>query len=177
MDDDASIQDLLDQAPRSVDVTALDRAIASLDAAIEAANVDVATASATLDNVKKKASDLRQERADYSAYRDFVVRLRGLPAREQAPTRERRPRGAMRNAILDFLADGAERHTDVIRSALMEKGVIGNSDAQAHSLQVTLSRMYRRGELGRPRKAVYKLLPSAAAEEPASRAGEGVLDV
>jgi hypothetical protein len=177
MTDAPSHDDLLDQPPRSVNVAALDQALEELDAGIDTADAEIVTARAALDTLTKKAADLRQTRTDYGAYRDFVVRLRGLPNEPVAkPQAERRPRGAMRTAIIDFLADGAERHTDVIRAALTDKGVIADSEAQAHSLQVTLSRMYRKNELERPRKAVYKL-PSAAADGSPSQGSEGVLDI
>lgn len=104
------------------------------------------------DRMKREADDLSR----------FIVALAKIAGVDYFPDhkRTRGPRVAKRKPILDALADGTEKSTEEIRVALRERGVIGDSNAEAHSLLVTLSRMYRNGELVRPRQSVYRLAPS-----------------
>jgi hypothetical protein len=70
-----------------------------------------------------------------------------------------RPRGSKRDAILSILADGQELHTSAIRTTLIGAGEMAPDQKSYHSLQVTLSQMFRAGEIERVARGVYRVAP------------------
>lgn len=64
-----------------------------------------------------------------------------------------------REAVLAFLAESsASEHKLIdIRRALLARGWM--LEAEVHALEVAVAEMARRGEIGRPRKGVYRLRP------------------
>jgi hypothetical protein len=164
---DENFRALLDQAPKQVDVRALDRAVTACNETVSDTESEIERLERAINAQRELLAEQRRDRDLFSNYRAVVLRLRGLPTDSEAsattseqteqPTRTRSARGAKRSAILDYLSDGAERTKDEIRQALITAGVMGDVKDEIHSLNVTLSRMFRRHELARPRVGVYKL--------------------
>lgn len=100
----------------------------------------------------------------------------------------RRP-PSKREAVLELLREqpDTEYKLSEIRSALIERGVMPDTDRASHALQMTVQNMFARyGEVDRPRPGFYKLAApsganksgeiSNATENPRQNPGEGRLD-
>ena len=162
-----SAKRVLEKSPATVTVEELDRAVEQVDDAVSAAADRARAKQIEADEARDGFNELRKHRDDLDAYRALVLRLRGLPVEPasddgdstagSADERRTARKGEKRQAILYLLAFGGERHIDDIGKALIERGVMTADERDWHSLQVALSRMYRKGELSRPRTAVYRL--------------------
>jgi hypothetical protein len=159
---------LLDQPPSKVDPRDLDRAVTAFDDHVTGTQDQIEQMERDIVAKREALADARRNREMYANYRAIVLHLRGLPAAEAAATaavattepddgRARSRRGAKHGAILEYLSDGAARHKNEIREALIAEGIMGETAGESHTLNVTLSRMYRNDELERPRVGVYKL--------------------
>ena len=161
-----TIQAWLDKPAREVDLGALTRALEVIDGEV----------SASEDEIQRQRQELDRLKADRDAlvgYRNFIAHFSGAEPTTPA-SRSPARKGTKRDAIFELLGDGAEWPTPAIRESLVSIGIMGDGDRDYHSLQVTLSRMFRQGELARPRQAVYQLSSATAGETP-FEAIEGVL--
>lgn len=72
-----------------------------------------------------------------------------------------RPKTPRREAFYKILEADPERTFSLaeIRDRLIELNLMQDSKADRHSLQVMASKMYKRGEIDRPRDGHYKFLP------------------
>jgi hypothetical protein len=140
----------------AIDFAALIRDLQELDEEIKRREDAIQQERAQLD-------DLREDREALAGLRNFLAH--GQPATEHV--RRNTGKSGKRNAILRLLteANGAMRIVD-IRDSLVRRDVMTDDDADYHSLQVTLSRMYRQGELHRVTTGTYSLpLPERADQE------------
>ena len=141
----------------SVDLKSLNADIQRLDSKITAEETSIRERRAALDEAKADLEALR-------SLRNFLVHAHdpanGAPAPHVASPGRGRPRGSKRDAILSMLADGQSLHTSAIRKLLVDAGEMGEDQPSYHALQVTLSQMYRAGELEREGRGVYRRRPS-----------------
>jgi hypothetical protein len=133
----------------------------ALEADIRRLTAQAAEADTDLQDRRAALMDLR---ADLSALRDlrnFVAHGDGTQDPRRAASRRggRAGAGTKRDAILAILADGQALHTSAIRELLLEAGEMRPDQASYHSLQVTLSQMFRADELDRVARGVYRLAP------------------
>ena len=162
----ASAKTLLDQPPSAVSIDELDRVVADCDAEVEAREAKLVDLQRQADRQAKQLADVKDGRAMLAQYRDFVMRVQGLPERTAVagpspPTaedvdRKPSPRGAKPAAVEALLADGTAREKVEIGKHLIGLDLMADAKADWHSLDVLLSRMYRQGKLARPRPSVYQ---------------------
>lgn len=163
---------LLDEAPTRVDIQALERAINAYGEVIDRAKQRVHSLKDRLEQAQRDVEQAMQAQLDLASYRDFVMRLRGMPqdwdgdsssssstriaAAKPSDASSASPPGEKRSAILTVLADGRERALREIHEVLVGRGVLDDGPSDKHLLQVTLSRMYHAGEVDRSSKGVYR---------------------
>ena len=137
-----------------VDVRALQADVDALAVAVDGGEADLRERRAAL-------KELRADMLALRSLRNFVVHGTPGGAAPFADEQRVRPRaaGSRRDAILSILADGQPLHTSAIRHLLVEAGEMRSDQAAYHSLQVTLSQMYRADELERVARGVYRRPP------------------
>lgn len=126
--------------------------------AIEGTSVEVLTAE--LQQVERRADFLRAAIALKQASNTREVASQLFPPEEEAPeASENGTRPSKRQAVLRLLSETPSRSTkaSAIRTRLVERDWLDDTPSATHSLGVTLSKMYKRGELSRPRKGFYKI--------------------
>jgi hypothetical protein len=141
---------------RDVDLPALEKDIGRLDERVAAVEAEVESKRRVLD-------ELREDRDALQGFRNFLVHGRpAAPVTAQVTnsigirTRVSGRRGGRREAIVG-LFEGQPLHASAIRNRLVDANVTDSSDSAYHSLQVTLSQMYRAGILDRVSRGVYQL--------------------
>ncbi len=142
--------DLLGRPPSEVDLAALSDAVTDLKEKIEAAETDL----------QARRSSLEKTREDYSAllgYRNFVAHFARAEATPKKAALVPSRRGGKRLALIALLSDGRALSVANIAGALRDQGLMTDRNAEYHSLQVILSRMFRNGELERPSQGMYQL--------------------
>lgn len=150
-----NVQAFLATPPNAVDFAELEKTLRSLDTRLVEEERELAA--------KREAVErLREDRDALRGYRNFVVHFGGF--RSTTPSNGSGSTPNKRAAIRELLANGEAWTTPEIRQALIEQGAMEDSEAQAHTLQVTLSRLFRRGELDRVRQGTYKLSAPASTE-------------
>jgi hypothetical protein len=157
------VQELLAQPPNKVDFKELSAAVEDLDKKVALEDAELQERRALLDKQKEDLAALR-------GYRNFVAHF--SPGRVPASNHQPAKPGGKREAILAYLADGKTHKTSEIRKALVAQGVMDQSEAQGHTLLVTLSRLFRQGELERTSLGVYKL--ASAEADDSEQIGEAV---
>jgi hypothetical protein len=150
----------------TVDLETLRADIESLESKIAAAEAELQARHAALEETKADLVALWNLR-NFLVHGATSVPLGSAEAASGASMRKPtpgRPRGSKRDAVLSILADGQALHTSAIRKFLVDAGEIGSDQPSYHALQVTLSQMFRAGELARPSRGVYQL-PSVSDNE------------
>jgi hypothetical protein len=134
-----------------VDLEALQRDLDDLDG-------EIGAREAAIEKTRAELEDLRSDREALLGLRNFMARTK--PAASVPSNGGTVPRAGgrtKRDAILAMLADGQALHTSAIRKILVGAGEMRPDQAAYHSLQVTLSQMYRAEELERPGRGIYRL--------------------
>jgi hypothetical protein len=150
----------------TVDLETLHADIESLESKIAAGEAELQAMRTALDGTKADLAALWNLR-NFLVHGAASVPLGSAEATSGAGMRKPapgRPRGSKRDAVLSILADGQDLHTSAIRKSLVDAGEIGSDQPSYHALQVTLSQMFRAGELARPARGVYRL-PSVSDDE------------
>jgi hypothetical protein len=121
----------------------------------------VADADAEAQAARARLDALKADLLALEGLRNFLAHDTGgttvPPMRQAAPSARR---SSKREAILSVLEDGQELHTRAIRQLLVSAGEMQPDQGSYHTLQVTLSQMYRAGELNRPARGVYGRPPT-----------------
>jgi hypothetical protein len=128
----------------------------------------VADADAEVQTARVRLDALKADLQALEGLRNFLAHDTGgatvPPRRQAAPSA--RP-SSKREAILSILEDGQELHTRAIRQLLVDAEEMEPDQGSYHTLQVTLSQMYRAGELNRPARGVYGRPPTRTDGRPA----------
>jgi hypothetical protein len=129
-------------------------------------------------NLERKLDDVRREISRLRRLSEIRDNL--LPALEDsggAPIDSRISRQVLfgdqdlavkpkrrRDAVMIVFDGDREKvlHIDQIHAWFVERGWLGESENERHALQVTLSKMFKAGELIRPRMGFYQLAPAAS---------------
>jgi hypothetical protein len=145
----------------------------ALQADLDDMEARITAAEAELDEKRAALDELRADRDALSGFRNFLVHGRsgvahvsggGHVSAEGRRTPSKRKN--KRDAIAGML-DGGALHASAIRKLLVEAGEIEPGEKAYHSLQVTLSQMYRDEILDRVDRGVYRLASNADALVPA----------
>lgn len=112
--------------------------------------------STSVKELQQQADDLRAQLALVEAA--ITIRL-GVDRANGTPNGEPAAPTSKRKAILRLLREDPEREWKLsnIRAELVTRGWLEDSGQASHSLGVTASKMYGRGELERPRAAHYRI--------------------
>lgn len=141
----------------NVDLKALQRDL-------DALGNEVAKADAEL---QKQRSVLEKAKADHQALqelRNFFVHGAPTDKTERSVIRSRARRPGKRDLILGLLEGGQELHASAIRKILVDAEEMNADQASYHTLQVTLSQMFRANELERPARGVYRIAQASPDE-------------
>ena len=143
-----------------IDFADLEDDLREMDTEVEQGEADLQERRASLDALK-------QDRDALMGLRNFVAHASPGSTLMAAVKRSKNGRkGTKRDVILDIL--GSANHAlpiGDIRDALVESGAIEPTSGAYHALQVTLSQMFRDGQLARPRQGLYELSPVGAIQK------------
>jgi hypothetical protein len=136
-------------------------ALGALEADLRDLEFEIEAGEAEIQERRAAVDALREDHHVLVGLRNFLAHATPMandePRRGAARVRRYR-RGSKRDAIIGLLEDtGVPLPIGDIRDGLAASGDIEDAPGAYHSLQVTLSQMYRDGQLARPRQGIYEL--------------------
>ena len=115
---------------------------------------------AELQAVERRADFLRAALVFKRAANTTEIASQLFPASEESgEPSENGKRPSKRQAVLKLLGETPNRSTKAaeIKAKLVQREWLDDTPEAAHSLGVTLSKMFKRGELSRPKPGFYKI--------------------
>jgi hypothetical protein len=137
--------------------------LTELEADIRAAELEIEEGEKALQEQRAELDARKQERDALIGLRNFLAHGKPGPIIPPAGDGGRVTKPAAVTAFLRTQNRAAK--VGAIRDALIEEGVIEDTPEAYHGLQVTLSHMFRKGRVARPKMGYYKLPPETATRE------------